>query len=138
MAELLHRVERPGLHTVYNLEISGEHRYYVSSVGVLVHNGCGETGTKIKDLLPLDGPGHSAPRPGLQKLSDDELLNAARNPVRRDPLTRSTATGRLQDCNGRAYELQRRAADPNSRISPDDVVPVENYTPDNSMFPDLD
>lgn len=76
---------------------------------------------KTKDLTPLDGPGHSAPRPGLQKLSDTELLNAARNPANGRPLLRNTRTGRLSDGNGRAHELQCRAADPNSSISPDDV-----------------
>jgi hypothetical protein len=39
--------------------------------------------------------------------------------------------------NGRAHELLRRAADPNSSIKPNTKVPVAPYTPDMSMFPDL-
>jgi len=82
--------------------------------------------------------GHSAPRPGLQRLSDNELLVAAGNPTNGDFLTVNTRTGFLHDGNGRAHELQRRAADPTSSITPDMTVPVFEYTPDMSMFPDLD
>ncbi len=42
------------------------------------------------------------------------------------------------DRRDRAHELQRRAVDVNSRITPDMTVPVLEYTPDMSMFPDLD
>jgi hypothetical protein len=31
---------RPGRYTVYNLEVDGEHVYYVSNSGLLVHNAC--------------------------------------------------------------------------------------------------
>jgi len=74
----------------------------------------------------------------LQGLSDDELLEAVRNPQNSDYLTENTLTGQLHDGNGRAHELVRRAADPNSKITPDMAVPVAEYTPDLSMFPDLD
>ncbi|HYT92594.1 MAG TPA: hypothetical protein VEL76_28015 [Gemmataceae bacterium] len=93
---------------------------------------------KIGDLKPLPTPAHSAPRPGLQRVSDAELLTAARNPKKGDRLIINTRTGYLHDGNGRAHELLRRAADPNSTITPDMTVPVEEYTPDLSMFPDLD
>jgi hypothetical protein len=66
------------------------------------------------------------------------LLAAVRNPKKGDPLTVNTWTGHLHDGNGRAHELLRRAADPRSKITPDMTVPVEEYTPDLSMFPDLD
>jgi hypothetical protein len=92
----------------------------------------------IRDLKPLQTPAHAAPRPGLAKLSDDELLATVSNPKNGDPLTVNTRTGNLHDGNGRAHELQRRAADPNSKITPDLTVPVQEYTPDLSMFPDLD
>ncbi len=92
----------------------------------------------IRDLKPLQMPAHSAPRPGLQKLSDEDLLVAVTNPKNRDYLTVNTRTGYLHDRNGRARELRRRAADSNSKITPDMTVPVLEYTPDMSMFPDLD
>jgi hypothetical protein len=92
----------------------------------------------IRDLKPLQTPAHAAFRPGLQKLTDDELLEAVRNPGNGDFLTENTRTGLLHDGNGRAHELLRRAADPNSTIRPDLLIPVEEYTPDLSMFPDLD
>ncbi len=93
---------------------------------------------EIRDLKPLPTPAHTAPRPGLQTLSDDELRAAVQNPKNRDPLTVNTHTGYLHDGNGRARELLRRAADPNSKITPDMKVPVEEYTPDLTMFPELD
>lgn len=93
---------------------------------------------EIRDLKPLQMPAHSAPRPGLQKLSDDDLLVAVRTPKNRDYLTVNTRTGYLHDGNGRAHVLRRRAADPNSNITPDMTVPVLEYAPDMSMFPDLD
>lgn len=93
---------------------------------------------EVKDLKPMQGPAHSSPRPGLRGLSDDELLHSVRNPKNGDFLTENTRTGTLVDGNGRAQELLRRAADPNSTIKPDTKVPVAPYTPDLSMFPDLD
>jgi hypothetical protein len=71
-------------------------------------------------------------------LSDAELLNSVRNPKNGDYLTENTRTGTLVDGNGRAQELQRRAADPKSSIKPDTKVPVAPYAPNLSMFPDLD
>jgi hypothetical protein len=92
----------------------------------------------IGDLKPLQTPAHAAPRPGLRKLTDDELLESVRRPRNGDYLAENTRTGTLHDGNGRAHELLRRAADPNSSITPDMRVPVEEYTPDLSMFPDLE
>jgi hypothetical protein len=92
----------------------------------------------IRDLQPLQTPAHSQPRPGLQKLSDDELLATVRNSKNGDYLTVNTRTGKVHDGNGRAHELIRRAADPSSKITPDMKIPVQEYTPDLSMFPDLD
>jgi hypothetical protein len=92
---------------------------------------------EVKDLKPMQGGAHGAPRPGLRKLTDAELLESARNPVKGDFLTENTRTGTLVDGNGRAHKLHRRAADPNSGIKSDTKVPVASYTPDLSMFPDL-
>lgn len=92
---------------------------------------------EVTNLKPTRGSAHSAARPGLQKLTDAELLESARNPPKGDFLTENTHTGTLVDGNGRAHELLRRAADPNSSIKPDTKVPVAPYTPDLSMFPDL-
>lgn len=39
-AKLVSREDREGLHTVYNLEVHRRHTFYVSDVGVLVHNTC--------------------------------------------------------------------------------------------------
>jgi hypothetical protein len=96
------------------------------------------TEVEIRDLKPLQSPAHTSLRPGLWKLSDDELLESVRNPKNGDYLTVNTRTGNLHDGNGRAHELQRRAADPSSTITPDLTVPVQEYTPDLSMFPDLE
>jgi hypothetical protein len=93
---------------------------------------------EVKDLEPIQNSAHGTSRPGLQKLTDAELLKSARNPAKGDFLTENIRTGTLVDGNGRAHELLRRAADPNSSITPDTKVPVAPYTPDMSMFPDLD
>lgn len=90
----------------------------------------------IGELTPLHSPAHLKPRPALQGLSDGELLQAARDPANGDPITVNTRTGNLVNGNGRAHELQRRAADPNSHITPEMTVPVRRYTPDTSMFDD--
>jgi hypothetical protein len=92
----------------------------------------------VKDLKPIQGSAHSKPRPKLRALTDDELLESVNTPTDGDYLTENTNTGVLVDGNGRAHELIRRSADPNSSIKPDTLVPVYPYTPDNSMFPDLD
>jgi len=93
---------------------------------------------EVKDLKPIQGGAHSAPRPGLQRLTDAELLQSVRNLAKGASLTENTHTGILVDGNGRAHELLRRAADPSSSIKPDTKVPVAPYTPDLSLFPDLD
>ncbi len=92
---------------------------------------------KVKDLKPLHSPDVVGDRPDLRNLSDNELIEAVTNPKNNDPLKVNTNTGNVVDGNSRAYELQRRAADPNSSITPDTQIPVQNYTPDNSMFWDM-
>jgi RHS repeat-associated protein len=96
-----------------------------------------KTTTRVGDLDPLHSPGTSGSRPNLRKLSDSELMDSAMNPRNGDPIRINTETGKVVDGNGRAYELLRRAADPNSRITPDTRVPYTPHTPDNSAFPIL-
>ena len=141
--------QRYGVVEVFNLEVEELHNYFVGNSdadSVLVHNGpeacIGKPAqpmreVEVKDLKPIQGGAHSAPRPGLQKLTDAELLGSVRNPAKGDFLTENTRTGALVDGNGRAHELLRRATDPNSSIKPGTKVPVAPYTPDMSMFPDL-
>jgi len=81
---------------------------------------------------------HRETRPSIRTLSDEELLASVINPRFGDRLVINTRTGTLYDGNGRAMELLRRASDPNSEISADMIVPIEYYTPDLSMFPDID
>lgn len=92
---------------------------------------------KVKDLEPLHSKDVVGDRPDLQKLSDKELMNSVNNPENKDPIKVNTKTGKVVDGNSRTYELQRRATDPNSTITPDTEVPVQNYTPNNSSFWDL-
>lgn len=92
----------------------------------------------IGDLKPLDMPAHQALRRELSQLSDDELMASVESPRRGDWLVINTLTGLLYDGNGRAYELLRRSRRPGSRISLTTTVPVEYYTPNYSMFPDMD
>ena len=43
-AEIVSIARKPGVHRVYNLEVQTEHTYFVSKIGVLVHNvsGCAQ------------------------------------------------------------------------------------------------
>ena len=54
---------------------------------------------EVKDFKPMQGSAHSAPRPGLQKLTDAELLESVRNPAKADFLTENTIAGTLVDGN---------------------------------------
>ena len=83
-------------------------------------------------------PAHQSLRPDLRRLSDSDLVESTVNPTHGDRLVINTNSGLLFDGNGRAYELLRRANDPDSSISLEPRVPVEYYTPDYSMFPDMD
>ncbi len=60
------------------------------------------------------------------------------NPRFHDGIVINTRTGTLSDGNGRVIELLRRASDSKSKINADTIVPVEYYTPDLSMFPDIE
>lgn len=91
---------------------------------------------KVKDLQPIDRPATRKPRPELQKLSDLELLEAVSRPRNGDPIQINTRTGVVSDGNGRAWELKRRAIDPNSSITPDTEIPYEQYTPTGSPITD--
>jgi len=92
----------------------------------------------VRDLRPLDMPAHQSFRPELNQLSDEELIRAIEIPSRGDRLLINTLTGLLFDGNGRAYELLRRAMSSESTITPETIVPVEYYTPDYSVFPDME
>jgi hypothetical protein len=89
---------------------------------------------QVRDLDPIDSPAPTAPRPALERLTDDELLDAVSRPRTKHPITINTKTGKVYDGNGRAIELKRRAADPNGKITQDTEVPFDVYTPDDSMF----
>lgn len=84
---------------------------------------------KVKDLVPIHTPETSGSRPYLERLSDDELLEAVHRPHDGRMIRIHATTGRLMEGNGRAFELQRRAADPTSSIAPDTEVPYEVYIP---------
>jgi hypothetical protein len=92
----------------------------------------------LGDLKPLEMPAHQSLRGDLTSLSDDELLASIESPSRGDGIVINTRTGVLYDGNGRVYELLRRATGPGSSITRATLVPVEYYTPNYSMFPDMD
>jgi hypothetical protein len=91
---------------------------------------------KVEDLKPIHSRNTTEKNSDISNLSDDELLDATNNPVNGDNLQKNTKTGGLMDGNTRANELQKRAADPNSKIQPDTKVNVKKYTPDDSYFYD--
>ncbi len=132
--------------TVYNFRVKEYHTYFVGrddwGFAIWVHNTngheqAGHSEVAIKDLKPLEHAAHTKPRPSLQKLTDQELLQAARSPADGRGIIINTKSGKVVDGNGRVLELQRRAADPKSSITPEMKVPTTTYTPDNSMFWDM-
>lgn len=64
------------------------------------------------------------------------MLDSARNPANGERITVNTKTGKLVQGNTRARELKKRSKNPNSCIKPETTVPVDTYTPDDSMFLD--
>jgi RHS repeat-associated protein len=91
--------------------------------------GSGRPTIRVGDLHPIHTPETAGVRPDLEGLTDDGLLQSVSNPANNDPLKINTRTGGVMDGNGRAYELLRRAGDPNSTITPDTRVPYEPYIP---------
>ncbi|WP_190277641.1 DUF6443 domain-containing protein [Adhaeribacter rhizoryzae] len=87
---------------------------------------------KIKNLNPLHSKETVQSKKSAQdigKLSDDELMKSVTQPKDGQKMKVNVNTGRLIDGNTRAYELQKRAADSKSNITPDTKVPVERYRP---------
>jgi len=115
----------PGTKVMYNLEVAQDHTFTVGSGQWVVHNAT----CPVKDLDPLHSPETSGRRPDLENLSDQELLDSVYNPKDGRPIRINTNTGKVIDGNGRAYELQRRAALPGSSITPDTPIYYEPYTP---------
>ncbi len=90
---------------------------------------------KVKDLKPIHSAQTSGQRPYLEKLNDDELLEAANNPGNGQDMIMNRKTGKLLNGNGRAYELKKRAASANSKITEDTEITVELYDPyDDDLF----
>jgi hypothetical protein len=92
----------------------------------------------LGSLRPIDTPAHKAPRAWLQALSDSELVVTVHTPENGDFVLVNTRSGALSDGNGRVWELLRRADDDQSSIQLDLLIPVQEYAPDLSMFPDLE
>ena len=86
---------------------------------------------RVKDLVPIHSEGalSKSTMEELSKLSDTNLLKSVTNPSKGDYVQINTQTGKVSDGNHRAIELQRRANDPNSTITPNTEVPYQNYTP---------
>lgn len=55
IAQLAMRSQRPGRHKVYNLEVHKDHNYYVSNLGILVHNSCPTPKSDPKAFTKLKG-----------------------------------------------------------------------------------
>ncbi len=91
----------------------------------------------VDELVPLHSAEVTGRRPDLESLSDSDLLRAVAVPINDDPLRVSTKSGKLVDGNGRAYELNRRARLGAGIVSATTRIPVAEYTPDDSAFPDL-
>ena len=82
----------------------------------------------VEALVPIHSPGTAGgtgTTEALAGMTDGELLEL----VARDRLVVDPGTGRVFEGNARAYELQKRAADPRSSITQATRVPYEPYRP---------
>ena len=74
---------------------------------------------RIGDLETIDGPAHNEPRPELQGLTDEELLDSILNPANGESV--KVQGNQVRDGNGRIKEAQARGL--NDVIIPVDVLP---------------
>jgi hypothetical protein len=88
VAQLIRCSQRPGRHKVYNLEVHRTHNYYVSNLGILVHNSCqGRTTGDIKPHQSKRAARRAAEKDagmgkhgGREQLPDKELRKGSRSP----------------------------------------------------------
>lgn len=71
----------------------------------------------------MDWPAHTAPRPALEGLSDEDLLDSVMNPDDRQKV-KVTGDNDLRDGNGRILEMKKRG------FPPDTQIPVEELLDD--------
>ena len=97
-------VPRPGVHTVYNLEVQGDHVYHVAQSGVLVHNGvaCETIGKPKPREIAL---GKDIPGGGYKTLADQTGASRWQNWAE-DGITRS-----VDSRFGRAYHQAAERAE---------------------------
>jgi RHS repeat-associated protein len=86
------------------------------------------TERRVGDLEPIDAPGHNAPRPELEGLSDDDLIGAIFNPE--DGQRIKVKGNRILDGNGRIKEARKRGL-----LGADDLIPVDELEEDEDMAP---
>jgi len=111
-----------------DLTIATTHTYYVivGEAPVLVHN-VGDCGTRTVGELANTKPIHGIEPDKMRRLeglSDRELLDSFNNPADGGHVFIGE-DGRIWNGHHRIYEIQRRAANPNSSITRDTVVRVD-------------
>lgn len=82
----------------------------------------------FRDLETIDAPGHNAPRPNLQNLSDQELRDAIVNPLPGEEIT--VRGNKVLDGNGRIKEAKKRGL-----FGDDESIPVKELDDDEEMAP---
>ncbi len=118
--------------TVYNFLVADNHTYLIERSGIVVHNSCSFLKKKANDFQLLHGEDvikKSEDYAEISKLSNEELIKSVTQPKNGDFIKVNTKTGKVTDGNTRLYEIKNRGLDVD--------VPYQNYTPDDSMFPDL-
>jgi intein/homing endonuclease len=108
---------REGKFKVYNFEVERLHTYFVSRIGILVHNHCG---AKLPELKPLHKNLIQTKLDQLRKVGTDDLIESLR-PGAQEPLT-VKPDGTIMQGNHRIKVLQERGVDVNK-------LPREIYSP---------
>lgn len=85
------------------------------------------TEVPVSELNPLHSRDTVGERPDLKGLTDEELLGIANNPPDEREKMKINERGVLVDGNSRAYELIDRSNDPDSSITSDTRISVDNH-----------
>jgi hypothetical protein len=105
VAKLTSKSQRPGRHTVHNMEVHRSHSYYVSHLGVLAHNtgiGCPKLPAAGKEIA-------RTPRKGADKI--DFLFNNRNDAMNWAAKRLGTANERMHDAAGRWIGWKNAAGD---------------------------
>jgi hypothetical protein len=101
--------QRRGRHTVYNLEVDGEHVYYVSASGVLVHN-------SQKYSKPINLPSAKTIQIDMQHIASGHMKGGSRVSPKKDLFPESWSQSQVEQAVRDAYKSAKRVQTQGDRV----------------------